>query len=193
MVETYRIQRRVDAYDTYDVSADTPGEAIAIIEKYDGIDKRVHELDLGDVQPNPMTCDDVEWVHLGDQILTRIAVAEWLTLGRAPKRRLCVTHSTRSMRQMTLDMVAVLVAAKHPHVTERVRTFVLNDQRDAPSHPIEALLCLQSDSIIWISDTARDLILTLHDMLNEIAPDGCFFGALAYSAELGFWEVTDAP
>ena len=200
---TYRIQRRVDAYDIYEVEASAPGEALAIIAEYDGTDKRVRALDLNATSgPGELTCDTVVFVaeierssnQEEKRFITNSAVADWLTRDKSPRAGQVVTtdgHHAADLRRMAIDMVSVLAAAEHPNVTDAVRGFVAK-RIHPPQHPITALLALPRNSMLFHSNEARDLVLTLHDMLNEVAPDGCFFGAKTDSNKLGFWEVGPA-
>jgi len=186
---TFRIHHRVDAYDVYDVDAPSPGEAIAALRDNPGR-HRVSTVSRVRIDNTPVDTNTVVAVNAVDEDGTRVnittsALLSFYLLDRAPKKNLVVCSNQENTRDSVLNMAATLLAAGHPNAAGRVAEFVDSENE----HPALALLRLDEHDTIWRSQEAFALAMTLHDMLNEVAPEDTFFGTHPESKDLGFWEV----
>ena len=186
---TYRIHHRIDAYDVYDIEAATPAEAIQMLRDGDQArDGVIAEVELGRIESAPVNVDTIAGVNVitshGPVDITDGARLGFLMLNRAPENGRVVTRHKDPARHMVLDMVGTLMAADHPNVLDRIADFTKDSE-----YPATALMNINDNDTIWTSNETRDLLLTLHDMLNEVAPEGTYFGMRPGSTVFGFWEV----
>lgn len=98
---------------------------------------------------------------------------------RKPKPNQSIIHGTMRTQDILPELLdAVRDYAPHHYAAYRV----------TPFRPIPAWAWEYGDSEWWNSEAAMDLMNELSDILNEVAPEGCYFGSHpGNSSDLGFW------
>ena len=82
------------------------------------------------------------------------------------------------------DLIPAFLDAVRDYCSAEYEQLMVN-----PFPPIPAYVMDEGDeSEWWISDSANDLLVVLYQLLEDVAPEGCYFGSHpGNDSDFGFW------
>lgn len=86
------------------------------------------------------------------------------------------------------DLIPALLDAEREHNPARYEGRMVTAFGPVPSYVQDE----GNDSEWWMSEDAQDLLSDLIDSLDEVAPEGMYFGAnVGNSSDFGFWSIEE--